>query len=223
MPARYRGRRSGSREITAHRRVRPVARSRGARFSEVAVWPTGTGSRSGPSPRRFARRAGILERDSTEFALQKLSALSGDAEAEARVASAIGLSPTPYPGEELVWGARKLLEALARPRPLLVLFEDVHWAEQTFLELIEHLVESVGRRCLLIMCTTRHELIERLPEWSTAPGSDANRARTAHGGRGKRCRRASARQSGPRRARPLPRSSRQRREIRCSSSSSSRC
>src|ERR687898_205516 len=66
--------------------------------------------------------AGILERDSTEVALQKLSALSGDAQAEERVASAIGLVPTQFPGEELAWGARKLLETIARPGPLVVLF-----------------------------------------------------------------------------------------------------
>ena len=124
-----------------------------------------------PLAEAIRQASGILERDSTEFALQKLSALSGDAEAEARVASAIGLSPTEYPREELFWGARKLLEALARPGPLLVLFEDVHWAEKTFLELIEHLLESVDDACLLIVCTTRHDLIERLPEWSTSPGA----------------------------------------------------
>jgi class 3 adenylate cyclase/tetratricopeptide (TPR) repeat protein len=124
-----------------------------------------------PLAEAVRQASGILERDSTESALQKLSALSGDAEAEARVASAIGLSPTQYPGEELFWGARKLLEALARPGPLLVLFEDVHWAETTFLELIEHLLDTVSDACLLIVCTTRHELIERLPDWSTSPGA----------------------------------------------------
>jgi len=124
-----------------------------------------------PLAEAVRQASGILERDSTESALAKLSALSGDAEAEARVASAIGLSPTQYPGDELFWGARKLFEALARPGPLLVLFEDVHWAEKTFLELIEHLREAVSDACLLIVCTTRHELIERQPDWSTSPGA----------------------------------------------------
>jgi class 3 adenylate cyclase/tetratricopeptide (TPR) repeat protein len=124
-----------------------------------------------PLAEAIRQASGILERDSTESALQKLSALSGDAEAEARVASAIGLSPTQYSGKELFWGARKLLEALARPGPLLVLFEDVHWAEQTFLELIEHVLETLSDACLLIVCTTRHDLIERRPDWSTSPGA----------------------------------------------------
>jgi class 3 adenylate cyclase/tetratricopeptide (TPR) repeat protein len=124
-----------------------------------------------PLAEAIRQASGILERDSTESALKKLSALSGEAEAEARVASAIGLSPTQYPVAELFWGTRKLFEALARPGPLLILFEDVHWAETTFLELIEHLLEAVADACLLIVCTTRHELIERLPDWSTSPGA----------------------------------------------------
>jgi class 3 adenylate cyclase/tetratricopeptide (TPR) repeat protein len=124
-----------------------------------------------PLAEAVRQAAGIVERDTTESALAKLSTLSGDAEAEARVASAIGLSPTEYSGEELFWGVRKLLEVLARPGPLLLLFEDVHWAEQTFLELIEHVLQTLQDACLLIVCTTRHDLIGRLPDWSTSEGA----------------------------------------------------
>jgi class 3 adenylate cyclase/tetratricopeptide (TPR) repeat protein len=124
-----------------------------------------------PLAEAIRQAAGILERDSTDEALQKLSALSGDAEAEARVASAIGLSPTQFPGEELFWGARKLLETLARPGPLLVLFEDVHWAESTFLDLINHVVGGADDAPLLLVCSTRHELVERIPDWSTGERS----------------------------------------------------
>src|ERR687891_675672 len=118
-----------------------------------------------PLAEAVRQAAGILERDSTEVALQKLSALSGDAQAEERVASAIGLVQTHFPGEELAWGARKLLEALSRPGPLVVLFEDVHWAEPTFLQLVEHVVEAAEDASLLIVCTTRHDLVERRPQW----------------------------------------------------------
>ena len=49
--------------------------------------------------------------------------------------------------EETFWAVRKLLEAAAARRPLVVLFEDVHWAEQTFLDLIEYLAGGDrGRR-----------------------------------------------------------------------------
>jgi class 3 adenylate cyclase/tetratricopeptide (TPR) repeat protein len=131
--------------------------------------PYGEGITFWPLAEAVRQAAGIMERDSTEAALKKLSALSGDAEAEARVASAIGLSPTQFTMEELFWGARKLLETLARPGPLLVLFEDVHWAEATFLDLIKHVVDDADDAPLLLVCSTRHELVERIPEWSTGP------------------------------------------------------
>jgi class 3 adenylate cyclase/tetratricopeptide (TPR) repeat protein len=110
--------------------------------------------------------AGILDRDATEVALQKLSALPAENDAEVRVASAIGLSPVQFPGEELAWGARRLLEAIARERPLVLMFDDVHWAEPTFLELVEHVVDAAEDAPLLVVCTARHELLERRPEWS---------------------------------------------------------
>jgi predicted ATPase/class 3 adenylate cyclase len=138
-----------------------------ASFLRGRCLPYGDGITFWPLAEAVRQAAGILERDSTEVALKKLSALSGDAEAEARVASAIGLSPAQFPMEELFWGARRLLETLARPGPLLVLFEDVHWAEATFLDLIEHVVEFADDAPLFIVCSTRHELLERVPEWST--------------------------------------------------------
>ena len=133
--------------------------------------PYGDGITFWPLAEAVRQAAGILERDSTEVALQKLSALSGDAEAEERVASAIGLMPTHFPGEELAWGTRKLLEALARPGPLVLLFEDVHWAEPTFLELVQHVVDTAEDAALLVVCTARHELVERRPDWSTGEGA----------------------------------------------------
>jgi class 3 adenylate cyclase/tetratricopeptide (TPR) repeat protein len=140
-----------------------------ASFLRGRCLPYGDGITFWPFAEAIRQAAGILERDSTEEALQKLSALSGDAEAEARVASAIGLTQAEYPGEELFWGARKLFETLARPGPLLVLFEDVHWAETTFLELINHVVEAAEDAPLILVCSTRHELLERTPHWSTGP------------------------------------------------------
>ncbi len=140
-----------------------------ASFLRGRCLPYGDGITFWPLAEAVRQAAGILERDTTEEALQKLSALSGDAEAEARVASAIGLSPTQFPMEELFWGARRLLETLARPGPLLVLFEDVHWAEAAFLDLVKHVVDVADDAPLLLVCSTRHELVERVPEWSTGP------------------------------------------------------
>ncbi len=138
-----------------------------ARFLRGRCLPYGEGITYWPLAEAVRQAAGILERDTTEVALQKLSALSGDAEAEERVAAAIGLVQAHFPGEELAWGTRKLLEALGRPGPVVLLFEDVHWAETTFLDLVQHVVDTAEDAALLVVCTARHEIVEHRPDWST--------------------------------------------------------
>jgi class 3 adenylate cyclase/tetratricopeptide (TPR) repeat protein len=134
--------------------------------------PYGDGITFWPLAEAVREAAGINERDTTEEALEKLSTLAGDSEVAERVASAIGLSVAQFPVEELYWGARKLLEGLARSRPLLVLFEDVHWAEPTFLDLVQHVVEAADSSPLLLVCSTRHELLESKPDWSIGDGAE---------------------------------------------------
>ena len=67
---------------------------------------------------------------------------------------------------ELFWAARRLLETLARPRPLLVVFEDLHWAEPTFLDLVESLAVQSGQSALVLVCLARPELLEQRPSWA---------------------------------------------------------
>jgi DNA-binding SARP family transcriptional activator len=67
--------------------------------------------------------------------------------------------------EEIFWTARSVLERLARDRPIVVFFEDVHWAEHTFLDLVEYLVERVRDRPILVVCIARPELLEQRPGW----------------------------------------------------------
>ena len=142
-----------------------------ATFVRGRCLPYGDGITYWPLAEAVRQVSGIVERDTTEAAREKLAALAGDADVEERMAAAMGLSPTSFPAAELTWGARKLFESLARSQPLVVLFEDIHWAESSFLELIEHLVSSADDASILVVCSTRHELVERLPEWSTVLGS----------------------------------------------------
>ncbi|HKF14434.1 MAG TPA: BTAD domain-containing putative transcriptional regulator [Gaiellaceae bacterium] len=65
--------------------------------------------------------------------------------------------------EETYWAARKLFEALARERPLLVVFEDVQWAEPAFLDLVEHVAEWSSDAPILLLCLGRPELAENRP------------------------------------------------------------
>jgi class 3 adenylate cyclase/tetratricopeptide (TPR) repeat protein len=115
---------------------------------------------------------GIREEDPPERARQQIaSILDGAADAAERVAAAVGLSEHEFPLEELFWGVRKLLENLARRGPLVVLFEDVHWAELTLLDLIEHVAVSSSDAPMLVLCTARPEFDEERPGWGPAGGS----------------------------------------------------
>jgi class 3 adenylate cyclase/tetratricopeptide (TPR) repeat protein len=69
------------------------------------------------------------------------------------------------PPEELFWAVRRLFEALARERPLLVVLEDVHWAEPTLLDLVEHVSRWSRDAPILLLCVARPELLEERPQW----------------------------------------------------------
>ena len=67
---------------------------------------------------------------------------------------------------EIFWAARRFLEALARSQPLLIVFEDLHWAEPTFLDLVESLALQPGRSPIVLVCIARPELLEQRPAWA---------------------------------------------------------
>jgi class 3 adenylate cyclase/tetratricopeptide (TPR) repeat protein len=81
-----------------------------------------------------------------------------------RVASVIGLSSASFPIEESFWAARRLLEHLARKEPVVVIFEDIHWAEPTFLDWVGHVVD-LARAPILVVCAARPELRDERPSW----------------------------------------------------------
>ena len=117
--------------------------------------------------------AGIREEDSPAAASARIAQIAGpgnEAVAE-RIAAAIGLSEAQFPIEELFWGVRKLLERLAQAKPLVVLFDDVHWAAPTFLDLIEHLLDSARGFPLLLVCPARHTLLEQRPQFALQPNA----------------------------------------------------
>jgi len=83
----------------------------------------------------------------------------------ARIAGAVGLSSTSAPTEETNWAVRRLFEALARRRPLAVVLDDVHWAEPTLLDLVEHVVGSTRAVPLFVVCLARPEFLDARPAW----------------------------------------------------------
>ncbi|HLM51717.1 MAG TPA: hypothetical protein VK279_14325, partial [Solirubrobacteraceae bacterium] len=88
----------------------------------------------------------------------------GEADAERiveRAAGVLGLGPA-APASEAFWGVRRLLEALARERPLVLVLDDLHWAQPTLLDLVEHVAEW-GRAPILVVALGRPELRELRP------------------------------------------------------------
>jgi class 3 adenylate cyclase/tetratricopeptide (TPR) repeat protein len=98
------------------------------------------------------------------------AALGGDGDADlvaARVDAAVGSGGTTATPEEIAWGFRKLLEAMAVRRPLVVVFDDIHWAEPVLLDLIEYVAAFAQDVPLLVLCMARPDLFELRPTWTT--------------------------------------------------------
>jgi class 3 adenylate cyclase len=83
--------------------------------------------------------ASLNPADPPELALEKLASLVSGPDVARRVASAVGLAEDEFSLDEIYWGARKFLERLASDQPLVVFVDDVHWAEDAFLDLIEYI------------------------------------------------------------------------------------
>ncbi|MGH2635859.1 MAG: ATP-binding protein, partial [Actinomycetota bacterium] len=112
--------------------------------------------------------AGIDNDDALEAAAAKLGRLLGPGTEEVtdRIAAAIGLSDRSFPVQETFWAARRLFELLGRDRPLIVLVDDIHWAEATFLDLLRYLRESIEDTPVVVVCSARPELLQEHPDWA---------------------------------------------------------
>jgi class 3 adenylate cyclase len=72
--------------------------------------------------------------------------------------------------DEIFLRIRRRLEALARERPLVVCFDDLHWAEPTFLDLVQYLRGWIQGVPLLLLCLARPDLLERRADWLAGDG-----------------------------------------------------
>jgi DNA-binding SARP family transcriptional activator len=94
--------------------------------------------------------------------------LSGYADGEliaTRVAAAVGRPDAEAASDETFWAIRKLLQALARDAPLLLVFDDLQWAEPTFLDLVDSMVDLSREAPIMLLCLARPELLEERPSW----------------------------------------------------------
>jgi class 3 adenylate cyclase/tetratricopeptide (TPR) repeat protein len=122
-------------------------------------------------------QAGILETDSAHAATEKLehsvgTVIADPADADwvvKRLQPLVGLGAGPEPTSDNrseAFGAwRRFLEALAGQSPLVLVFEDLQWADEGLLDFVDYLVEWVSGVPMLVVATARPELLERRPAW----------------------------------------------------------
>jgi class 3 adenylate cyclase/tetratricopeptide (TPR) repeat protein len=127
--------------------------------------PYGDGITFWPIAEALRQAAGIVFEDREEEARAKLRSLAGEGREDAalRIWSLIGSGSGGYSKDELLWSVRYVLDTIARRRPLVVIFDDIHWAEPIFLDLIEHVADTSYGVPLLIVCAARHELLDEYP------------------------------------------------------------
>jgi class 3 adenylate cyclase len=138
--------------------------------------PYGEGVTFWPLAEALRAAAGIVDEDSSVDARSKIRALLADpddvAERELiveRVAGALGLQAEAAGAvQETFLALRRFFEVLARERPLVLVFDDIHWAEPTFLDFLEYLAGWTRGVPLLVLCVSRPELAELRPGWSTS-------------------------------------------------------
>ena len=97
--------------------------------------------------------------------VKQLAVLPSDPVAAAAMRSLLGESDVATSGDEIAWAFRKLLEEQA---PLVVVFDDIQWGEETFLDLVESTALLSAGAQILLLCLARPELVERRPTWPAA-------------------------------------------------------
>ena len=81
------------------------------------------------------------------------------------IRSLLGESDAASSSEEIAWAFRKTLEHAAAEGPLVVVFDDIQWGEQTFHDLIEHVALLSSDASILLLCMARPELSGSRPTW----------------------------------------------------------
>jgi DNA-binding SARP family transcriptional activator len=124
-------------------------------YGEGATYlPLAEAIRQAVPKRVVATAASLLGADEdAELVAQRIGELTGDV---------VGTAST----GELFWAVRRFLEALAAEQPVLLVLDDVHWAEPTLLDLVEYLAAWVSEAPVLVLCLARPDLLEHRPGWA---------------------------------------------------------
>jgi len=126
----------------------------------ITYWPVAEAIRDATS---------IAEGDGSETAVARLREVIGsEPEAErvgAIVGGLLGIEDSPTAPDEIFSAIRKTFEAVARRKPLILVLDDIHWGEPTFLDLIEHIADWTRDAPILLIVMARPDLLEKRPTW----------------------------------------------------------
>jgi DNA-binding SARP family transcriptional activator/tetratricopeptide (TPR) repeat protein len=132
--------------------------------------PYGTGITYFPLMEAVRELAGIEDADAPEEGLAKVASLLEREEDAAlvarRVGELVGLAEVGVGMPESFGAVCTLLESVARRAPLVIVFDDIHWGEATFLDLVEYLADWMREAPALIIAVARPELLDVRPGWS---------------------------------------------------------
>jgi class 3 adenylate cyclase len=139
--------------------------------------PYGDGITYWPLKEAIGEAAGLTGEENAQEARASVRRLAGSApDSELvveRVAEAIGLAEAVSEHRGATWAARRLLEEIARKQPLVVVFDDIQWAEPTFLDLVEDIVREATDAPMLIVCMARPELLDIRLSWASSTGASS--------------------------------------------------
>jgi len=130
--------------------------------------PYGEGITYWPLAEMVKAAAGITDDDPVGEAVEKLREACGDDAVADLLGLASGLLDRfsdDSSAQEIIWAAHEWAAQLATAQPLILSFEDIHWAEEPLLDLIEQLAERVKDVPLLVLCLARPELLDIRAGW----------------------------------------------------------
>ena len=126
----------------------------------ITYWPVAEAIRSALCVRSFD------EPEATGRRLDEF--VAGDEHADAiarRIAEILGTGGGMGSAEEMPWAIRRFLEILAADRPLVTVWEDIHWAEPAFLDVVNHIADWSRDAPILMLCTARPEFLDTRSDW----------------------------------------------------------
>jgi hypothetical protein len=126
----------------------------------------GDGVTFAPLVELLSEAAGRPGGDAEEIAAELRERVAGQPDGEAvgdRIAQLLGVGEAL--ASEASWAVRRLLEVMAAERPLVVILEDLHWAEGPMLDLADAVVERIHGPALFL-CLARPEFLEQRPTWA---------------------------------------------------------